>query len=62
METIVYLSFRQAVLLAGIIVKILPSRAETTQRKFEFEDPPNQELNKKNRSQRKAYLKNLVPK
>ena len=32
------------------------------QRKFEFGDPPNQELNKKNRSQGKTYLKTLVPK
>ena len=35
---------------------------ETMQRKFEFGDPPNQELNKSNRSQGKTYLKTLVPK
>ena len=32
------------------------------QRKFEFGDPANQELNKKNLSQGKTYLKTLVPK
>ena len=59
--TKVQLPYTQAVPLDGNISKILPARG-TRQRKFEFGDPPNQELNKNIRPQGKTYLKTLVPK
>ena len=53
----------QAPLLGGSVFKILLAR-ETRQKKFEFEDPPNQELSKKKivLKERHNYIETLVTK
>ena len=53
------LPYTQAVPLIGSTFKILPAIG-TRQRKFEFGDPPNQELNRNIRPQGRTYLKTLV--
>ena len=43
-----------------VFLKILPARV-TRQRRFDFGDPPNQELKKIIRPQGETYSKTLVP-